>query len=438
MQRDTMQVLKRKIDSLPSGIEKLLQQILDSIDPSDRRKAFETFEVMLTAGGNVDSAFPNSEGMAALWYLFWDNAGNDPGFLFESKYCIKNHQELQSRLRSSQYQIQGAFKGLLTVADWPEADSGLVLRYRIQFPHRTIVDFLNEPRISADRKAVTRDFNSRLHYWLCFAGSIKFVDLLLGWGIYRTELRVPLLKMVEEFLHPPEGVQPRFCSALDTRGFCEMLTDLLRHCEERFDFSDTFFEPQCRRLRFYCDYDLPDCYRSPAILTAKDIVCCHWFHEWLSANLMEFKEMTNWPRTGTITCAMLMNSFDRRMGPTSRRRWLETVEDLFHNRLIPSNCGIRLSEMSEGLMIYLCRRDNLHRRTWDLTDMIALFLVYLHCGGDLKGSCKILALSSSYAPRTRAMYHEFMLGNTRVDGVMQITHARERSYQLVPHTTAQA
>lgn len=124
---------------------------------------------MLTTDGKVylEPLVPKS--MPALWYLFWDAAGNGPGFLFESKYCINNQQELQCRLRSSQCQIQGVFKGLLTVADWPEADSGLVLKYRIQFPHRTIVDFLNEQRISAERKAVTRGFNGQLHYWLCFA-----------------------------------------------------------------------------------------------------------------------------------------------------------------------------------------------------------------------------------------------------------------------------
>lgn len=181
--------------------------------------------------------------------------------------------------------------------------------------------------------------------------------MLLRRDIYRKEISIPFLKMVEEFLYPPEGFQPRFCYALDTRGFCEILTDLLRHCEERFNFVETFFHPTCRRPILL----LTNGIQSPAIFFTRHAVYHDWFHEWVSAHLREFHEMTD-RRDDVSICWMLMNSFEARMGPIPRRRWLETVEVLVHNRLISPSCGTDLSDMFYSLILYLCRMDYVYHR----------------------------------------------------------------------------
>ncbi|ROW09908.1 hypothetical protein VPNG_06311 [Cytospora leucostoma] len=92
LQGDSWRVLEQKIDTLPTELEDLQQRMFDEIDPSDRKKALQTFHTALSMkdrGKSMGLAFH-------LWlYTFWDEVVLDPNFVSKRPISTATQEEVE-------------------------------------------------------------------------------------------------------------------------------------------------------------------------------------------------------------------------------------------------------------------------------------------------------------------------------------------------------
>lgn len=85
-------------------------------------------------------ALATSRPMTLLNYWFLDVEEEDPQFALKYEIRPLSEAEIQSRNLEMRKRLNGRCKGLLEVTELEGSDT--VMRYRVDFLHRTVKDFL--------------------------------------------------------------------------------------------------------------------------------------------------------------------------------------------------------------------------------------------------------------------------------------------------------
>ncbi|KAI0465958.1 hypothetical protein F4859DRAFT_499309 [Xylaria cf. heliscus] len=134
---DTIRDLQRRVDEVPQQLESFFDRILDSIDPFYTSRTAKIFLVL----AHARSSLP------LLSFYFLDR--DEEGLPFEPKTFLKswptvNEDELDL-ITTKKRQLIAQCKDLIDIVELP--DEPIMFNCIVLFLHRTVVDFINQPRI---------------------------------------------------------------------------------------------------------------------------------------------------------------------------------------------------------------------------------------------------------------------------------------------------
>jgi hypothetical protein len=129
---DDVSMLHTRLRTLPTDLEPYFEYILKSVDGIYREKLACMLQVALLA----------QEPLNLMLYSFLDE--DDPDFAIKLPPTPFDITIMDSRQKAMQRRITGRTKGLLEVAGKvSNSSSHLYFKYRVEFLHRTVRDFLN-------------------------------------------------------------------------------------------------------------------------------------------------------------------------------------------------------------------------------------------------------------------------------------------------------
>ncbi|KAK3360993.1 hypothetical protein B0T24DRAFT_643301 [Lasiosphaeria ovina] len=139
--RDKLDVLMRRLDGVPEGLDDLYQRLLATVLGSDRRRS----DLMLLLA--VTNPFPSP--LNAVAYSWLDDLDADPGFPMSTALpSLSTTAALTDALDYVRRQLHSLTKGLLEVCPVHSSDgpaAGAFFAHGIQFFHRTAMDYLAAP-----------------------------------------------------------------------------------------------------------------------------------------------------------------------------------------------------------------------------------------------------------------------------------------------------
>lgn len=130
---DTLKTLFKRLESFPRDLEEYFRHIFDSIPTIYRA---ETAQVLMTALGA-------RQPLLAITYSFWDEIADDPGWALRVSHAPFSDKEIEKRIELTRRRLDGRCKGLLEVVAYEKSPVAF-RRFRIDFMHRTVRDFLDE------------------------------------------------------------------------------------------------------------------------------------------------------------------------------------------------------------------------------------------------------------------------------------------------------
>ena len=125
---DTISILDRRLRMLPTELEPFFEHIINSVDPVYQGHMSCAFQVALSA----------KNPLLLLTYSFLDE--EDPDFALQLVVKELEQDEIRVRQKEMNRRLNGRFKGLLETT--PIRDETEYFRYRVDFLHRTVRDFL--------------------------------------------------------------------------------------------------------------------------------------------------------------------------------------------------------------------------------------------------------------------------------------------------------
>ncbi|KAF7117748.1 hypothetical protein CNMCM5793_006928 [Aspergillus hiratsukae] len=126
------EILRRELDHAPQGLSDLFDHILQSLDPSDRKRAYQTFAMMRKAS---ECEFP----LLLSFYYFIDYYTGDPDTCDYARWGADNMSE-RDRIVQARKKLMGYCGGLA------EVDPGRLEDPTISFTHRSVPEFLDSMR----------------------------------------------------------------------------------------------------------------------------------------------------------------------------------------------------------------------------------------------------------------------------------------------------
>lgn len=134
---DTIRDLQRRVDEVPEQLEDFFERILSSIDPFYMSRTARIFLVL----AHARSSLP----LISFYFLDQD----EEGLPFEPKTFLKswpivNEDELDL-ITTKKTQLIAQCKDLIDIIELP--GEPIMFNYIALFLHRTVVDFINQPRI---------------------------------------------------------------------------------------------------------------------------------------------------------------------------------------------------------------------------------------------------------------------------------------------------
>lgn len=146
--------LKQKVEKMPRELDLLFDRIFNSIDPGDREKSDK---ILLLA---ASSGYLNSLSLS------WIDDLEDPDFPFNAPIEAYSDDEIRNRNEVVRLQLDGLSKGLLEMIPRRRSSTSadIYFDHRVQFFHRTVTDYLNEPAKYAEIMGRLRDFDIKDAY----------------------------------------------------------------------------------------------------------------------------------------------------------------------------------------------------------------------------------------------------------------------------------
>jgi len=141
----SLSTLEQQLDSLPGGLEKLFKYILDSMDNLARKRAYQSFAVILKA---TSYAFD----VSLLLYSFLEEYQIDPEFAIQSSFPDPRLDSTaeEARLDASRKRLNGCCKGLLEASGFENY---------ISFTHRSVPEFLETRPVNDEMASYLTDFS---------------------------------------------------------------------------------------------------------------------------------------------------------------------------------------------------------------------------------------------------------------------------------------
>lgn len=140
-----------ELKSLPDELESLLDHLLNSIKPSIRQKAYQTFQLVLRAKDINSDGRVN--GLNLSTYSFLEELDRDPDFILKADLpCAPMDSKTRStRMEGARKRLNGYCKGLVESREEPPDRpllNGLFCDHNtnfITFTHRSVVEILERP-----------------------------------------------------------------------------------------------------------------------------------------------------------------------------------------------------------------------------------------------------------------------------------------------------
>ncbi|KAI8715151.1 NACHT domain-containing protein [Fusarium sp. LHS14.1] len=161
---DNYPELRKRLDALPSDLEKYFQQMLKSIDPFYKDQTLRIFQTAIAA----------EQSLPLLGFKFLDQELEEPGYSVKMEPQQWSLDEVKDTCQSVKERLDGRYRDLLYFREKVD-DMGLVFRFRVDFLHRTVRDFflntsvlddlVKEAKEEAKREGNQHDFDP--HPALC-------------------------------------------------------------------------------------------------------------------------------------------------------------------------------------------------------------------------------------------------------------------------------
>lgn len=135
--RDKISDLRRRLYELPSELETYFELMLGSIERVYQQRTARIFKVMITAQGTLP----------IVAFHFLDQEESEPDYALYD--CISlPEDELETVIEEKKRQLHASCRDLLWVAP-PDPAEDHLLRHRVGFLHRTVIDFLRTNNMEA-------------------------------------------------------------------------------------------------------------------------------------------------------------------------------------------------------------------------------------------------------------------------------------------------
>lgn len=219
--------LKRKLQSMPKGLDELFDQILSSIDPDDQLLSDQLF---LLTTPNFCHWQPVVENAIAY---SWLEELDDPGFPYELPMRPCTETEINERLERVSCALDRLSRGLLEISRKRsrEQDGHDYFTYEVQFLHRSAREYIVNTR-EAQMRARMPDFDIYSGIFRLLLAEFKFALPTL----HDTKPRVwaiggeggPLRKALRE-LFTVMNTAHEFCGYNELSSFLEEASQIVRH-----------------------------------------------------------------------------------------------------------------------------------------------------------------------------------------------------------------
>ena len=160
---DSTSVLREKLEATPKGLNDFFEKLLGAIDPVDRKRSDK---MLLIATLN-----PRDDSLNALTYSWLEDL-EDPNFPFSLPVQGYSDEEIKKRCEYVRRQLDGLSKGLLEITT--TSDSDLFFKYKVQFFHRTVRDYLRDDSRQNQIKSRLPGFDITKAYFRLFLAEFKF------------------------------------------------------------------------------------------------------------------------------------------------------------------------------------------------------------------------------------------------------------------------
>lgn len=158
--------LKQKLEKMPRELDLLFDRIFNSIDSGNREKSDK---MLLLA-----AAYPNID---VLMFSWLDDL-EDSDFPFNTPIEAYSDIEIRDRHDVVRLQLDGLCKGLLEIAgnlrEIPTQVKDIYFDYQVQFFHRTVRDYVNEPARYAEIEGRLSDFDVEDAYRRLLLAEFRF------------------------------------------------------------------------------------------------------------------------------------------------------------------------------------------------------------------------------------------------------------------------
>ncbi|KAL4871481.1 hypothetical protein BDV12DRAFT_194247 [Aspergillus spectabilis] len=135
---DTLQQLRRKVDSLPNELNELFWQLFNGIHRTDQREAY----AILTIALQCPPDWP------MIRFAFLENYLEDPDFAIGPRCVHMTEEDVKSKLDRLHRKIYGKLRGLLDVRPVdPGWEAVPTFARTIKFTHRSIAEFITSQEI---------------------------------------------------------------------------------------------------------------------------------------------------------------------------------------------------------------------------------------------------------------------------------------------------
>lgn len=214
---DSLEDLFRRVEGFPSDLGEFFQHILESVDPFYHAKMSTALQITLAAPQPLQLPI----------YYFHERVLTDPNYALTLPICPPSEVVAEERCKISEKRLRGWCKGLLEVQNHNGLD--------VQFLHRTVRDFLQNPTMAAILKSkAPANFCANLAIMKAYTAWIKsrtFFDKqerVQYTGSHElSQYEAPLIWMVTRFLSATSGIQ-------DMQGLIssQIRTEAFKHIDE--------------------------------------------------------------------------------------------------------------------------------------------------------------------------------------------------------------
>ncbi|KAM0472543.1 hypothetical protein ACHAPX_008700 [Trichoderma viride] len=160
---DPVSQLEQRIEALPTGLIPYFDHILQTIDPEYRELAARMFFITTLT----------TEPLSMLAYSLLDDIDENPEIAMSTPIRAFSEKEIQKRRERTRRRLDGRCKGLLEINEDPSAD--LFFKYRVDFLHRTVREFLQTDQIQEELGSRFNKFNAEQSLCHAYLAQVKFV-----------------------------------------------------------------------------------------------------------------------------------------------------------------------------------------------------------------------------------------------------------------------